>query len=82
MAIYNDQLITIDEKVLKLDVVNAKTTERIVLEVQQNLGKFGYKIWDCKGNMVHEKEINLDQGLHSFTVPASGIISFNRSKIK
>jgi len=80
VAIYNDQLATIDEKVYQFDVVNAKTTKRIVLEIQQNLGKFDYKIWDCKGNMVNEKEMNLSQGLHNFSVPASGIISFDRRR--
>ncbi|MCK4965674.1 alpha-galactosidase [bacterium] len=82
VAAYSDQIITLDasKPLKKLDIVNAKTTDRIVVEVIQNMGTFYYTIWDCQGRTIKEEVINLKKGVHGLTVPASGIISFNRRK--
>ncbi len=65
-------------KLKKFDIVNAKTTNNIVFNARQNIGNFKYAVFDCMGRIVRNGNIELNKGVHSLTVPPSGIISFTR----
>ena len=82
VAVYSDQVIPLDSSQSwhQLDIVNAKATERIVVYVHQNLGKFNYAIRDCQGNLTEKNVKTLNKGIHSLTIPASGIISLQKRR--
>jgi alpha-galactosidase len=77
MALYDSMFITLnyENKLQKMDIINAKTTKDIILNIKCNLGKFRYKIYNCKGEIIKKGIINLTTGIYKIKVPVSGIIS-------
>jgi len=76
-AVYNDSFIPVrTSSVKKIDVVNAKISNRIVLDVKGNKQSYQYLVYDCKGKEINHSSIDLSTGVHAFDVPASGLISF------
>ncbi len=76
-ALYNDLILPITTSNLKkLDVVNAKLSTRVVLDVTGEKQTYSYATYNCKGNEVSNNTIELTPGVHAFDVPASGLISF------
>lgn len=61
---------------LKQDVVNAKSSNSLVLDIKGSKRKYNYTIYDCLGKIVLEKQIELEQGIQAFEIPPSGLISF------
>jgi|Deesub1362B_J571_1020462.scaffolds.fasta_scaffold00001_76 alpha-galactosidase len=79
-AVYTNEVISLgnEPQLNKLDIFNAKLTNRVLLDIQEDQGDWEYLIRDCRGNILERKTINLSRGTHGFTVPPSGIISFGR----
>ncbi|MDY8134180.1 glycoside hydrolase family 36 protein [Aquimarina sp. 2201CG5-10] len=78
-AVYDDRIVNFDMNTgIKQDIVNAKLTTRIVIDVKGESKKYSYTIYDCLGNLKKTKEIQLNKGVTSFEVPPSGIIKFNK----
>jgi alpha-galactosidase len=77
MALYDSMFITLnyENKLQKTDIINAKTTKDIILNIKCNLGKFRYKIYNCKGEIIKKGIINLTTGIYKIKVPVSGRIS-------
>lgn len=76
-AVYADMNVTVDiDKRIAFDVVNAKSSERIILDVIGDKQRFTYTIFDCKGQEMEKKTIELGNGVFAFNVPVSGLISF------
>lgn len=62
----------------KIDIVNAKLSKRVVLDITQDLGKVYFEIKDCMGRVVKKGNKNLKCGLIAFDVPVSGMLSLKR----
>ncbi len=79
IALYNDMVISINNKkpLKKMDIINAKTTNDILLNIKNSQGRYGYKIYNCKGEIIKKGEINLSKGVHKIEIPVSGIVSLN-----
>ena len=76
VALYNDMVVTIDDQnVQNIDIVNAKASESVVLDLLNDLGKIRIRVLDCMGCTITEKSEVLNRGLHKFAVPASGMLS-------
>ena len=75
-AVYEDHFLTIEDPLVRnVDIVNAKGTETIILDLENPFGKVEVKIYDCMGNVVKEDLIRLKKGIHKFNVPPSGLLS-------
>ena len=76
-AVYNNLFIPITtSKTQELDIVNAKMSTRVVLDVMGEKQNYKYVTYDCKGKEIGSNRIELNKGVHAFDVPASGLISF------
>jgi alpha-galactosidase len=75
-ALYNDVLISLDAKECdNLDIVNAKSSEYVVLDLSCDLGKVNTDTYDCSGNIVKKQTLTLKKGVYKFMVPASGLLT-------
>ncbi len=76
-VVYNDLFIpVVTSSNKKIDIINAKSSKRIILDVTGEKQSYRYMIFDCKGNIVDSKVIELDtESPFAFNVPPSGLIS-------
>lgn len=77
VAIYDTSVVDFDTTTkLEQDIVNAKTSERVILDVKGKSKKYTFTTYNCLGKIVDSGEIILSEGVHGFKVPASGLIQF------
>jgi hypothetical protein len=62
----------------KLDVINAKSSERVVLMPAQSLGRYRFVVQDCQGRTVRKGQVALGKRAIDFGVLASGLLSLER----
>ena len=76
-ALFNDQVVSLETTEQKnFDLLNAKRSTRIVIDVTGKPMGYRYVILDCLGTEVKNETIELTKGTFAFDVPASGLISF------
>ncbi|MGW9687037.1 glycoside hydrolase family 36 protein [Flagellimonas sp. 2504JD1-5] len=77
IAVYNDLNIKIQTGEFKrIDVLNAKRTNQLVILSEGETKKYGYLIQNCLGEQVDKGTMELTPGAHLVSVPPSGLISF------
>jgi len=76
-VVYNDLFVPIQTSSNKtIDIINAKSSTRIILDVKGKNKSYKYSVVDCKGNEIANKTILFDkEGAFGFDVPPSGLIS-------
>ena len=80
VGLYGEAFVTLDERApAKIDLVNAKNSEEVVLAAGQDLGSYRYTIRDCQGRVVGSGDTRLDKGVRDFKVPVSGLLSLERT---
>ena len=78
-ALYANEVVKLGSVSLpNLDIVNAKKSNRVVLDLSDSWGKYNAVITDCTGKIISKKSVDLKQGLHGFDVPTSGLLSFTK----
>jgi alpha-galactosidase len=78
-ALYNDMVVALDhEDYRQIDVVNAKGSAAVVLDLEKPMGRVTTRIYDCLGGLRSEKPMTLARGVHKFSVPASGLLEIAR----
>ena len=60
------------------DVVNAKSSEAVVLDVADPIGKVTVSIYDCLGEKIFQNTEHLKRGVVKFVVPPSGLLSITK----
>ncbi|HEY2941027.1 MAG TPA: glycoside hydrolase family 36 protein [Vicinamibacteria bacterium] len=79
VGVYGDTFVRLDARSpAKIDLVNAKNSETLVLAAGQDLGTYRYAIRDCQGNQVASGQARLGKGTRDFQVPVSGLLSLER----
>jgi alpha-galactosidase len=81
IGLYAEQLVKLDPSrpSKAIDVINAKSSDQVVLVGAKPLGAYRYTIRDCQGKVVKKGQTQLRKGAMAFTVPVSGLIAFERS---
>ncbi len=79
VALYGD-LIVNASSTKEMDIINAKTSNKIIIDVVGEKQDYDYVIYDCKGKEINKDKIKLKRGVHVFDVPASGLISLIPNK--
>lgn len=59
-------------------VVNGTSQNRVVLEINNDIGERSLKIYDCCGILAESKMYFLKKGLYSIDVPPSGVAMFSK----
>lgn len=73
-ALYQDQYIINQNLPPKYDIINAKKSSKVIMYNEASFGKYDYVIYDCKGGVVEENQVNMKLGPCVFQVPASGLL--------
>lgn len=81
-VVYNDLFVPLETSLKnKIDIINAKSSQRIILDVKGKSQSYKYTIFDCKGKEIANKTIKFDkETVFAFNVPPSGLISFTPIK--
>jgi alpha-galactosidase len=80
VGLYADAVVGLDGGGTEaIDVLNAKSSKRVVLDVARDLGRYRYTVRDSQGRTVESSEVSLTPGARAFTVPVSGLLSLERA---
>jgi alpha-galactosidase len=75
-ALYNDVYISLDGRGCEsIDIVNAKSSEYVILDLTSAMGSVNTETYDCSGNLVKKRTWSLKKGVYKFMVPASGLLT-------
>jgi alpha-galactosidase len=80
VGLYSDSFVALTgPPARRIDVVNAKASEQVVLTPETPHGRYRYVIRDCQGRQVRQGQSELRAGANSFRVPPSGLLSLERA---
>ncbi len=76
VGVFADLLVEIvpERGVEAIHLLNAKSSDRLAVEVAASLGEYEYTSFDCRGREQSRGTRGLDAGLHRFDVPPSGLL--------
>ena len=79
VGLYEDVVVGLDGRAAEtIDVLNAKSSKRVVLDSARDLGRYHYTVRDSQGRSVDAGEVALAAGVRAFTVPVSGLLRLER----
>ena len=79
VGLYADAVVRLDGSAADaIDVLNAKSSKRVVLDVARDLGRYRLTVRDSQGRTVESRELRLAAGARAFAVPVSGLLSLER----
>jgi alpha-galactosidase len=79
VGLYADAVVGLDGSAVDaIDVLNAKSSKRVVLDVARDLGRYRVTVRDSQGRTVESSERPLTAGVRAFAVPVSGLLSLER----
>lgn len=79
-GLYDDMVISCKTNFSKIDIINGKRTERVLVELDQDLGNCLATIFNCKGEITNQSEIALNGPFFHFKVPPAGLITLEKVK--
>jgi alpha-galactosidase len=78
-AVYNDRVVKLAGTLFKFfDLVNAKSSDFIVVDFEDEPGEVMIKVYDCLGKLADQSQVFIKQGLYRFNVPPSGLVQISR----
>lgn len=81
VALYDDRVLELnqgDGKRISIDIVNAKNSRRIVLDVTEDMGSYEVLVRNCLGAEQSRHSVEISKGVIAFDAPASGLVSLMR----
>ncbi len=63
----------------RIDVVNATSGGRVVLDIRAPLGEYRFRVLDALGRESSTGSVSLSQGVVAFEVPSAGLVELVRS---
>ncbi len=73
-AVYNEQIVSLDNTVQAFDIINATNSKQLVLAIEGLEKPYKMQVFDCTGTLVKEQQTTLKTEVRSIEVPPSGII--------
>jgi alpha-galactosidase len=81
VGLYGDVVVGLDGRAPEtIEVVNAKSSKRVVLAVDADRGSYRATVRDCQGTVVATRTVRMDTGTHDFVVPVSGLLTLERTR--
>jgi len=79
VALYNGEYVSLDGKeCANVDIVNAKGSHDVILDLTGEMGNVDTKIFTCRGNIIKMQTLSLKKGVYKFSVPASGLLTIEK----
>lgn len=73
ISIHDDLVATLPQS-KKIDIVNGTQNDHLAVRFLNLGGTYRIKVYDCKGKLYREREIDVNTKVVSFDVPRSGIV--------
>ncbi|MBU3028398.1 glycoside hydrolase family 36 protein [Zobellia galactanivorans] len=74
-TVFSERVVDIDTTLgLDIDVVNAKSTQKIIIDNRGEAREYQCFVFDCMGNTLRKEQVKLNNGISVFEVPPSGLI--------
>jgi alpha-galactosidase len=77
-AVYTKQWVELNTDFDKIDLINGKLDNLLVVKNLANLGNFTVQIFDCQGFIINTYEQEMKKGIVSIEVPSCGIIQLRK----
>lgn len=77
IAVYADVVIDLFSEAQYIDIINGKTSEKIILNTVSSQKSYKISIIDCQGNIIKNTTNSFQKGLISIEVPISGMITLS-----
>lgn len=61
---------------ISFDVINAKTSGKVYIDISGKEHGYQYQVYNCMGELVEERSIDLGAGTYAYNVPPSGMITY------
>ena len=68
-------VLKVDAPFDRIDFLNATGEEMLIINATASLGSKNCRIFDCMGNELESKSVDLTKGVHGFQVPKCGMLS-------
>lgn len=78
VGVYDDYFIEIKEEFDKIDIINAKLTNTIIIKNTKILGTYNLLLFNCMGEKINEEPIELTKGIHEIEAPFCGLIQLKK----
>jgi alpha-galactosidase len=78
IALYADMVARVTEPTHRIDLINAKHSDNIIVAADTDAGLFDYAIRDCQGLTVRRGMVRLGNQPQRIDVPTSGLVAFVR----
>ena len=75
-TVFNDQVVQVKTNATsQIDILNAKRSSQLIISATGNSKSFDYIVKNCLGEQTDKGTVELSEGVHTFNVPPSGLIS-------
>ncbi|MEM1337822.1 MAG: glycoside hydrolase family 36 protein [Bacteroidota bacterium] len=78
VGLHSDQIVFLSASHDAIDVINAKTSDKILLDTPKDQGSFDYTICNCQGVIIENNTVRLNSGCNRFHVPSGGLLRLKR----
>lgn len=79
VAIYSEYIVNLSEEASKkIIIVNGTLKDKVYIEIEEDLEEREIEVLNCCGEVVRKEKINLNKGIFSMDIPASGIAYINK----
>ncbi len=78
IGIFDDKVIHLPEADT-IDILNVQIADYVIIRYLGAAKSYQLSVWDCQGNSLQNKSIQLTQGIHEISVPTSGMLRLQAS---
>ena len=79
IGVHDDHVVSMDKSFEVIDIINAKLSESTVLKINTGLGNYNCIIFNCKGELINQKDIVLSKGIVEINIPACGLAQLTKN---
>jgi len=78
-TLFENEVVSIENsQIRKLDIINAKASTSVLLDLKNDIKQCKIEVFDCEGKMFYnDKNKSLKAGINEFSVPQSGRIEIS-----
>lgn len=78
IGLHSDQVVSLENPMNTIDIINAKTTKNVFINALLSLGDFDCKTYDCQGNLLNTIILAINEGNFQIEVPTGGLVQLRR----
>lgn len=78
IGVFEDFIVKLDKKYAKIDILNAKLTTSLVIQLGIHFGKYECKIYSGEGTLVKQSVLEFTKGISALEAPKSGMVQLKQ----